>query len=229
MKSGSFYAAYIIKKLWSCAAILLVLVAVAISVVRYTLPYMDGQKHRIEQWVEGQYGVEINIGNITAQWKGAGPAIVLEDLQLVQNAQSPLSLDIEKTVIELDFWDSVLARQVRSQRFDLNGLNLKVDLTLMNQEGSDFPVVSALKQLFLEQLQSFSVSNSQFEITTSHDQQVVLVNQLLWSNKGRHHQGVGELQVEELASNSASFTLDLRGDKDSLNGTFYAKAHEVDL
>ncbi|MGY0643812.1 MAG: YhdP family protein [Paraglaciecola chathamensis] len=229
MKSGSFYAAYIIKKLWSCAAILLVLVAVAISVVRYTLPYMDGQKHRIEQWVEGQYGVEINIGNITAQWKGAGPAIVLEDLQLVQNAQSPLSLDIEKTVIELDFWDSVLARQVRSQRFDLNGLNLKVDLSLMNQEGSDFPVVSALKQLFLEQLQSFSVSNSQFEITTSHDQQVVLVNQLLWSNKGRHHQGVGELQVEELASNSASFTLDLRGDKDSLNGTFYAKAHEVDL
>ena len=72
------------------------LVAVAISVVRYTLPYMDGQKHRLEQWVEGQYGVEINIGTITAQWKGAGPAIVLEDLQLVQNAQSPLSLDIKK-------------------------------------------------------------------------------------------------------------------------------------
>ncbi|MEM5498622.1 YhdP family protein [Paraglaciecola mesophila] len=229
MRSGSFYAAYIIKKLWTCAAILLVLVAVAISVVRYTLPYMDGQKHRLEQWVEGQYGVEINIGTITAQWKGAGPAIVLEDLQLVQNAQSPLSLDIKKTIIELDFWGSILGRQIRSQRFDLNGLNVKIDVTLMNKEGSDFPVVSALKQLFLEQLQSFSVSDSQFEISTAHDQQVVLVNQLLWSNRGLHHQGVGELQVEELASNSASFTLDLRGDKDSLNGTFYARAHEVDL
>ena len=229
MKSGSFYAAYFIKKLWSCAAILLVLVAVAISVVRYSLPYMDGQKHRLEQWIEGQYGVEINIGNITAQWKGAGPAIVLEDLQLVQNAQSPLSLDIKKTVIDLDFWGSILARQIRSQRFDLNGLNVKMDLTLMQKEGSDFPVVSALKQLFLEQLQSFSVSDSQFEIITDHDQQVVLVNQLLWSNQGKHHQGVGELQVEELARNSASFTLDLRGDKDSLSGTFYARAQEVDL
>ena len=229
MKSGSFYAAYCIKKLWYCAAILLVLVAVAISVVRYSLPYMDDQKHRLEQWIEGQYGVEINIGNITAQWKGAGPAIVLEDLQLVQNAQSPLSLDIKKTVIDLDFWGSILARQIRSQRFDLNGLNVKMDLTLMQKEGSDFPVVSALKQLFLEQLQSFSVSDSQFEIITDHDQQVVLVNQLLWSNQGKHHQGVGELQVEELARNSASFTLDLRGDKDSLSGTFYARAQEVDL
>ena len=229
MKSGSFYAAYIIKKLWSCAAILLVLLAVAISVVRYSLPYMDGQKHSLEQWIEGQYGVEINIGNITAQWKGAGPAIVLEDLQLVQNAQSPLSLDIKKTIIELDFWGSVLARQIRSQRFDLNGLNVKMDLTLMQREGSDFPVVSALKQLFLEQLESFSVSDSQFEVLTADDQQVVLVNQLLWSNQGRHHQGVGELQVEELARNSASFTLDLRGDKDDLNGTFYARAQEVDL
>ncbi|MEI8650161.1 hypothetical protein P4S73_23565 [Paraglaciecola sp. Hal342] len=103
MKSGSFYAAYIIKKLWSCAAILLVLVAVAISVVRYTLPYMDGQKHRIEQWVEGQYGVEINIGNITAQWKGAGPAIVLEDLQLVQNAQSPLVWISKKPLLSWTF------------------------------------------------------------------------------------------------------------------------------
>lgn len=229
MKPAAFYAAYLVKKLWSTLAILLVVVAVALSLLRYSLPYMDGQKQHLEQWVENHYGVEINIGKITAQWKGSGPVLVLEDLQLVQNSQSPISLDIGQTFVELDFWGSVLARQIRSHRFNLNALNLKIDLNSLHQEQGDFPVIEALKQLFLEQLQSFSVSNSQFEITTAHDQQVLLINQLTWNNQGDHHQGVGQLQVEELASNSASFTLDLFGDKNDLRGTFFAQAKDVDL
>jgi uncharacterized protein (TIGR02099 family) len=229
VKPAAFYAAYIVKKLWSTVAILLVVVAVALSLLRYSLPYMDGQKQHLEQWLENQYGVEINIGKITAQWQNSGPVLVLENLQLVQNSQSPISLDIGQTFVELDFWGSVLARQIRSDRFDLNALNIKIDLTSLHQEQGDFPVIEALKQLFLEQLQSFSVSNSQLEITTAHDQQVLLINQLTWNNQDDHHQGVGELQVEELASNSASFTLDLFGDKNDLRGTFFAEAKDVDL
>jgi hypothetical protein len=44
-KSVSFYAAYLIKKLWALVALSLVVVAVTISVVRYSLPYMNVQKH----------------------------------------------------------------------------------------------------------------------------------------------------------------------------------------
>ncbi|MFQ3235729.1 MAG: hypothetical protein ACI9C4_001291 [Paraglaciecola sp.] len=230
MKPAAFYAAYIVKKLWYTVAILLVGVAVTLSLLRYSLPYMDGQKQHLEQWLENQYGVEINIGKITAQWQSSGPVLVLEDLQLVQNSQSPISLDIGQTFVELDFWGSVLARQIRSHRFDLNALNLKIDLNSLQQDQQgDFPVIEALKQLFLEQLQSFSVSNSQFEITVADDQQVLLINQLTWTNQDDHHQGVGQLQVEELASNSTSFTLDLFGDKNDLRGTFFAQAKDVDL
>jgi uncharacterized protein YhdP len=110
VKPAAFYAAYIVKKLWSTVAILLVVVAVALSLLRYSLPYMDGQKQHLEQWLENQYGVEINIGKITAQWQNSGPVLVLENLQLVQNSQSPISLDIGQTFVELDFWGSVLAR-----------------------------------------------------------------------------------------------------------------------
>ena len=57
----------------------------------------------------------------------------------------------------------------------------------------------------------------------------MLVDQVSWFNKGEHHQGVGQLQIEELAKNSASFVLDLYGNGEALNGTFYAKGEEVDI
>ena len=113
-KGASFYAAYLIKKLWALVALSLVVVAVTLSVVRYSLPYMNDQKHHLEQWLSGQVGAELKIGEITAKWQGIGPSIVLRNVQLVQNTQSPINLTIAETAIEVDFWQSVLASQIQS-------------------------------------------------------------------------------------------------------------------
>ena len=58
---------------------------------------------------------------------------------------------------------------------------------------------------------------------------MVLIDQVSWVNKDEHHQGVGQLQVEEIAKNSSSFILDLYGNQETLFGTFFAKGEEVDL
>ena len=60
-KSVSFYIAYLIKILWALVALSLVVVAVTLSVVRYSLPYMNDQKHHLEQWLSGQVGAEIKL------------------------------------------------------------------------------------------------------------------------------------------------------------------------
>lgn len=229
MKSASFYAAYVIKKLWTLFAVLLVFVAVSLSVLRYSLPYLDKQKHQVESWLSEQYGVELAIGELSAGWQGNGPSLVLRDVELKQSAQSPIALNIEETQIELDFWGSVTARQIQSRRFDLSGLQLEVNLDQIRQSETDFPIVEALESLFLEQLQQFSVSDSIIEVSTSYDQQIIQVQQLSWVNRDSHHQGVGNMRVVELANNSASFILDLYGDKDNLTGTFQAVAEELDL
>lgn len=208
---------------------LLVFVAVALSILRYTLPYLDDQKGQVETWLSDQYGVELAIGELSAGWSGNGPTLLLRQVELKQSDQSPIALDIEETQIELDFWGSVIARQIQSRRFDLSGLQLVVNLDQIRQSETDFPIVEALESLFLEQLQQFSVSNSVIEVNTAYDDQLIQIQHLSWVNRDSHHQGVGQLQVVELASNSAFFTLDLFGDKDNLNGTFYAKAEELDL
>ena len=229
MKSASYYAAYIVKKLWTVAAVLLVFVAVSISLLRYTLPYLDEQKHQVEDYLSAEYGVDLAIGELSAGWSGIGPTLVLRDVELKQNERSPIGLSIAETQVELDFWGTVLSQQILSRRFDLSGLTLEVDLVQIRQADSDFPIVDALQNLFLQQLQHFNVSDSQIEITTRNDEQLIDVQQLSWVNQGEKHQGVGKLRVVELANNSAFFGLNLRGSQDNLNGTFYASGAELDL
>ena len=43
-------SAYLVRKLWLLCAIVLVLFAVLLSVLRYTLPYLDEEKHLIEDY-----------------------------------------------------------------------------------------------------------------------------------------------------------------------------------
>ncbi|MFT2092258.1 YhdP family protein [Paraglaciecola sp. 2405UD69-4] len=228
-KSASFYVAYTLKLLWGLAALSLVLVAVCLTLLRYSLPYMNDQKHHLEDWLSERVGAELTIGEINAQWHGFGPAIVLNKITLTQTNQSPVSLTIDETTIEVDFWQSVLARQIQSNEFELRNMELSVDVTSLKTKESDYPIVEALEELFLQQLQSFSVSDSRIILNTQYSQQVVLVDQVSWFNKDEHHQGIGQLQIEEIAKNSASFVLDLKGKGNDLNGTFYAKGEEVDL
>jgi uncharacterized protein (TIGR02099 family) len=226
----SFYVAYVIKKLWALVALSLVVVAVTLSVARYSLPYLNEQKNYLELWLSGQVGAQVKIGEITAKWQGIGPAIILRNVQLIQNAQSPLNLTIAETAIEIDFWQSVLARQIQSNKFDLREMELTIDVASLSQEETTYPIVDALEKLFLQQLQLFSISQSKIIInTTNNQQQVVLIDQVSWVNKDEHHQGVGKLQIEDIAKNSASFILDLYGNQEELHGTFFAKGEEVDL
>jgi uncharacterized protein (TIGR02099 family) len=229
-KSASFYAAYLIKKLWALVALSLVVVAVTLSVVRYSLPYMNDQKHHLEQWLSGQVGAELKIGEISAKWQGVGPAIILRDIQLIQSTQSPITLTIAETSIEVDFWQSVRAGQIQSNKFDLREMELSIDVASWDEKETQYPIVEALEKLFLQQLQLFSISQSKIIINTrNNQQQVVLMDQVSWVNKEEHHQGVGQLQIEEIAKNSTSFILDLYGKQEKLYGTFFAKGEEVDL
>ena len=235
-KSVSFYIAYLIKILWALVALSLVVVAVTLSVVRYSLPYMNDQKYHLEQWLSGQVGAELKIGEISAKWQGVGPAIILRNIQLVQNAPlvqntpSPISLTIAETAIEVDFWQSVRAGQIQSNKFDLRKMELNIDVASLDQAETQYPIVDALENLFLQQLQLFSISQSKIIINTKNNQQqVVLIDQVSWVNKEEHHQVVGQLQIEEIAKNSTSFILDLYGNQEKLYGTFFAKGEEVDL
>lgn len=229
MKTLSYYLSYIVRKLWLLAAITLVTVATLMTLLRYSLPYMDQQKAYVEEVLQERYGVDLVIGSITASWKSNGPAIVLEDVALKSKITSPLQVSIGKTEIEIKFWPSVFSRSLNASNFNLIGADVVIDLDTIKRTESDFPVVDVLKRLFLEQLQLFSVTDSRFKLKKGDNEQSIILQQLLWRNEGENHQGTGIMRVLELANNSANFTLNVNGSADDLDGTFFARGRELDI
>lgn len=232
LKSGRYYLSYIVSKLWLSLAVLTVSLALIISVLRYSLPYMHSQKDHIEQWLFDTYGAEVEIGYISAIWQGRGPAIILKDLTLTANDLSPISFIVNETQVEIDIIRSIQTGKIHSRRFNLMGMNMQVDLERIQQgdaSNDNFPVIDALQALFLEQLKRFSVSDSTVTIKTELEEQQIQIQQLSWLNQGLRHQGVGQMRVDELARNSARFVLDLTGKKNDVYGTFYAEAQALDI
>lgn len=221
---------YIVKKLWLLCAIVLVLFAVLLSTLRYTLPYLDEEKQLLEDYLSAQYGIQLTIDSLSAAWQGTGPSIVLNGVEFLQNDLSPVELKVEQVYVEVDFWQSMQQWELSSKRFDLVGLEAKIDTQRIKKGGEgDFPIVEALRSLFLDQLQSFSLLNGEVTLVTPAEEQVVELAKLVWVNRDKRHQGRGEIRVKDLTNNSASFVLDLHGDKSNLSGTLYATGEELDI
>lgn len=224
-------ATFLVKKIWFFLAVALVLFALLLSAARYALPHLETKKQYIESYIEEQYGVALSIDNIHAVWLKTGPSIVLNDVAIDSLDTSPVALTIDQVYVEIDFWRSLSQAMVKSRRFDLKGLRVDINATqLEQQQGSgEYPIVDALESLFLNQLQRFSLSDSEVAIHKADGVSVLELESLQWSNRGERHQGLGQIRAQELANNSASFILDLHGEGESTRGTFYARGQELDV
>ena len=226
---------YCLHKLWLALAIVLVLLAVCISVLRYSLPYADNYKHHIEQLVSERYSANVNIGSLSAGWQKFGPALLVKNVSLYDNQQQ-LQLHIDETRVRLDFWRSLLSMQLTAQHFELSGLQYYVaaDTLLAQNPNSKLdaaPVLDALETLFFQQLTYFSVVDSQLIVQTPGSPDVKLnISQLDWTNSNNRHQGFGELSLAGVTANTVSFVLDLYGPTlPEAFGQLYLESDKLDV
>jgi len=226
---------YCLHKLWLTLAVVLVLLAVLISVLRYSLPYADDYKHHIEQLISERYGATVQITELSAGWQKYGPALLLKNVSLFDTEQQ-LQLSITETRVRLDFWRSLLNRQLTAQHFELSGLKYYVDadsLLARNKDNSldSEPVLAALERLFFQQLAYFSVVDSQLVLQNDTNPDLILhIKQLDWANSDGRHQGNGELSLAGVTANTLSFILDLRGDTLATSiGQLYLQSDRLDV
>lgn len=132
------------RKLWQTCAIILVLLAVIVSILKYTLPYANDYKGDIETYLHSKFDVSLSIGSISASWQGSGPALVLEDLSFKDNETAPISLTIAKTSLELNLWESLKTLQLKSNYFVISGFHTSVNVGNLfngNEQGDRKSVV----------------------------------------------------------------------------------------
>ncbi|MBU1308911.1 MAG: TIGR02099 family protein, partial [Gammaproteobacteria bacterium] len=226
---------YCLHKLWLALALVLVLLAVAITVLRYSLPYADNYRHQIEQLISERYNANVRIGSLSAGWQRFGPALLLNDIRLYDSA-GELQLHIEVTEVRLDFWRSLLGRQLKARHFQLSGLRYYVaaDSLLAADDDNSLdaaPVLDALENLFFQQLNYFSVLDSQLIVQNhgSHDL-TIHIKQLDWTNSANRHQGYGEFALAGVTANTVSFVLDLYGPSlPQAFGQLYLQSDKLDV
>lgn len=226
---------YCLHKLWLALALVLVLLAVAITLLRYSLPYADNYRHQIEQLISERYNANVRIGSLSAGWQRFGPALLLNDISLYDSADE-LQLHIEVTEVRLDFWRSLLGRQLKARHFQLSGLRYYVaaDSLLAADDDNSLdaaPVLDALENLFFQQLSYFSVLDSQLIVQNhgSHDL-TIHIKQLDWTNSANRHQGYGEFSLAGVTANTVSFVLDLYGPSlPQAFGQLYLQSDKLDV
>lgn len=235
MKKAKLVCFYCLHKCWLLLAVVLVVLAVVISVLRYSLPYADNYKHNIEQLIEQRYGAKVEIRELSAGWQKFGPALLLKDVTLY-NSANELQLSIAETRVRLDFWRSILNRQLTAQHFELSGLNYYADASSLfagepATKLDSAPILEALENLFFKQLAYFSVLDSQLVLQNDDAPDVIVnIKQLDWANQGNRHQGFGELSLAGVTANTLSFVLDLEGDTlSNAAGQLYLDGGQLDV
>lgn len=225
---------YCLHKLWIALAICLVVLATVVSVLRIALPYADSYKHHIEQMLTQQLGTVVAIEKITAAWQRNGPALILQQVRVTADQQ--VQLEIAQTSIRINFWQSLLARQLTAEHFELEGLRYWLNLDALLQAGQantndTAATMQGLEQLFFRRLKDFSVKDSQFILVSNAQPELVFnVSRLHWRNDGVWHQGHGELSIADVTANNLSFILDLQGPTLSeASGQLFLQSADLDV
>ncbi|MCK7458977.1 YhdP family protein [Idiomarina aminovorans] len=223
---------WILNKLWLTLAITLVLVAVGLSLLRYSLPYLPDLTEPLESNLEQRFQQPVSISDLSLAWTGEEPSIVLNSLVLLEREQSPVQVRIGEVHVVLDFWKTLLEQQLIAQQFILDEARIALDMRkLSGLDEAEMLDLDYVNRLFLQQLEKFSLNNGELLLTNLRGvTRKIDIDRLSWTNKGKKHQGIGQFRMEDFATNSLNVIIDLRGDRWSeFNGQFYVDSQNVDI
>lgn len=223
---------WILNKLWLTLAIVLVLVAVGLSLLRYSLPYLPDLTEPLEEQLEARFQQPVSISDLSMTWTREGPSVVLDNLVLLEREKSPLQVRVGEVHVVLDFWNTLLDRQLIAEQFILEDARIALDLRKFSGlDETEELNIDYINRLFLQQLEKFSLNNGELLLTNLRGvTREIDIDRLSWTNEGKKHQGIGQFRMEDFATNSLNFIIDLRGDRWSeFNGQFYVDSQNVDI
>ncbi len=223
-----------VKTIWALFATIVILFAVAVSILKFTLPYANEYKTDIEQYLLTNFNAQVSIGEIAASWKPTGPVIILRNLIISPTVSAPLDIAIHETQIEVDFWASLIEQRFISSAFLLDGVEAKINSDVfykVRPQSNGSQLFENLSHLFLSQLQSFKVINSLVKVRHKQGQtQDYQIDSLRWTNNGNRHQASGKLFVDGFSNNSVSVIVDLYGQRrPNIFGQVYLEASKMDV
>jgi uncharacterized protein (TIGR02099 family) len=220
-----------LNRLYKILAILLVLIAVLISAFRLSLPYAQHFQQDFQHYLNETYDSNVTIGLLSMEWAGNGPAIVVEDVNVLDTETAHLF--VARLGLTLDFWGSLQHQKLITKNITLAGAQVFFDKKLLkhNSEAeNDSSLVDTLSDVFFQQIHRLSLTNSKITIQDELKTRTFLVDQLAWVNRGKHHRASGSMLIDGLTANNIKFNLDVSGQElNDLSGQLYLEANQLNV
>ncbi|WP_259369555.1 YhdP family protein [Colwellia sp. MB02u-10] len=225
-----------LKRLYKLLAILLVVFAVSISLLRLFLPYAHNYREAVEDYLNNSYNSNISIGSLSMGWGQLGPTLITQQVELFSNDNSKIYLD--SLAVELDFWRSMRSGQLLTQDFVISGAELVFEqaalansaVEISTNEADNQDLITSLSSILLEQISRFSIRDSHVLYHSLGGVRAFTINEMFWANENNQHRANGTIIVDGLSSNNLKVLLDFQGSRfDQLSGKAYLEANDIDI
>lgn len=224
---------------WQILAIILVLFALVVSLFRGLLPQLDEVRTELVKYLEQHYQIEVNVGQLAAEWQAFGPALSVKKLVIPPQERLPFTLVVNEVHVKFDFWDSLLTQSPQIENVIFDGVHVALDIDKLNTGTESEEQAEAdtdwVYKLLLEQLERFSIKEASLQLLSKrHDYRPIFIKDLKWYNSASLHRGQGKLYLDEDASEVELLSLqfDIKGSgnrPDELEGQIYLAAQSLDL
>lgn len=245
--SNSFSFSKLGRFCWKLLAAFLVLFALLVSSIRGLLPHLDSVQQELISFVDSEYQIQAQVGEISAQWQAYGPVVTIDNLVLPEQKHLPVSLNLQQVQFKLDFWQTLLTLSPHIENVIVDGVKVDLDLDKLTEpattvdsslnkvHSSKTDTLDWLYRLLFEQLSRFSLSNIEVALISKyHDYKPVHLQNFQWRNQDDLHQGQGQLLLDD--SKASKEFLDLKfkfaGDgyePSSMKGQAYLGANSLDI
>ncbi|MGR5541341.1 YhdP family protein, partial [Vibrio campbellii] len=145
----------------------MVVLAIAVTALRVTLPKLNQFQGEIHHFVNQYTGLDLQIDDVRGYWRNTHPSISLQSISVDLPAASDIHMSAQRLDIEFDLIQSMLSLKPIIAELNVHGLDMdlqSVDLFDRNtqaQKPSDSKNSSQplrqVEQLFLRQLEDFSL------------------------------------------------------------------------
>jgi uncharacterized protein (TIGR02099 family) len=221
----------------------LVFLAIVVTSLRIALPQMNRFQDDIQHWVSQQAEIDFSLGHVNGYWRNTHPSLALENVQALLPDGSHVSASAQRIDIEFDLFRSLLAWQPVVADLTIHQLNVDIhtiDLLLAKQSddslstslqpNSEQAVLEQLDNLFLRQLDNFSVIDSQvlYRSLTGVPRRLD-IQKLRWKNQGNEHRTQGVVSIADAGMKSLNVIAHFHdfGSFGDVSGHFYLSADKV--
>ncbi|WP_251358057.1 YhdP family protein [Kangiella sp. TOML190] len=103
--ASKFLSKLITKTIWLLSLVIIILVLL-LSLLKFSLPYFLGKKEQVISFVESYIGGELNYQSLKVDWSGFHPQVLVEQLEW-KNQTANVAITSQNNKLELDLWKTL--------------------------------------------------------------------------------------------------------------------------